>query len=181
MSPWSPESILFGIGAAIMAIDQALSSSPSIKARFPNLAIPGPVKFAPFVLWLAALVFWWIGPVLPSGSDTATFVTGVNLKALEERRAGSTSFEYSQLEAPFHGAPVTVKGTVKDLSQDDGIAVVYLDDTSEGYGIDLRFRRETSSPVFRLRRGNVLVARCEFSSMAHVLAFLNKCELTSSS
>ena len=110
--------------------------------------------------------------------NAATSVEGIDLKALVDRRAGSTNFEYEQLETPFLGAPVAVKGSVRDLSQEDGIAIVSLQDTAEGYAIDLRFRRETSEPVFRLRRGNVLSAKCQFRSMGTVVGFLNRCELT---
>ena len=161
-----------------MAVEQALSSSPKIKARYPNLRIPGPIKFAPILLWIGALGFWWIGPVRPVGDSAATSVEGIDLRALVDRRAGSTNFEYEQLETPFQGAPVNVKGSVKDVSQEEGIAIVALQDTADGYAIDLRFRLETSEPVFRLRRGNVLSAKCQFKSMGTIVGFLNRCELT---
>lgn len=180
MQFWSIESILLGLGAVILAVDQALEKSSSIRTKFPSLRVPGWVKVVPLLLWVFAGGVWLLKPgAIVQMRPTYSTVSGVELKRFADLSKAHTSFEFGLLMQPYKGVPVAVSGIVEDISSDaDGNASVTLADTVEGYAIDMDFKKESSQSVFRLIQGNRLSAKCEFSSMgSDVMAFVKKCEL----
>jgi hypothetical protein len=172
------ETILSGIGAIIMALNQALSDAPYIKKRWPGVKFPGWASYVPFVFWLVAAAIHFLPVTKPDSNSlmrASVQIDGIPIDRIRQVIEGATTAESEILQKPFKGRHVFVKGLVNDVTEDPGFALISLAGTYRELSVTLMAL--PSEKTVRLTKGQSVSADCEFSGMSDFGINLNRCHL----
>jgi hypothetical protein len=172
------EYILLGIGAIIMAAEQGLSSAPDIRARFPQLKLPGWTKFLPIICWSIAGLLWAFGPeTLPLWENPT--IEGMPAYALIDEARGHTGPEIEVIFSRFKGATVRISGHVDDVlgGENESLTMVFPVERRTFHGISLVFTGDERKKANRLGKGDAFVAVCKFTGSEQPEVSLHECRL----